>query len=84
MKKPLEGRPGWLQLASGVAVCLLLTASAVGQGNKKADDKVEPLKVGDKAPDFELDTFDDKKVKLSDRFGEKPKSVVLLFSRAHW
>ncbi len=42
------------------------------------------LTVGDTAPDFELDTFDEKTVKLSERFGNDGNPVVLLFSRANW
>lgn len=71
--------------------CLLPTAILVlGLGvSLYADDKesVEPLQVGDKAPDFEIETFDGKTIKLSDRFASGKKSgrpVVLLFSRAHW
>ncbi len=45
---------------------------------------IQPVAVGDQAPDFDLPTFDDKTVKLSDRFGEQGKPVVLLFSRAFW
>ncbi len=44
----------------------------------------KPLAVGDKAIDFELETFDNKTVKLSDRFGKNGKPVILLFSRANW
>ncbi len=42
------------------------------------------LKVGDKAPDFEIETLDGTKFKLSDRFGEDGKPTILLFSRANW
>lgn len=42
------------------------------------------LKVGDKAPDFEVDTLDGKKFKLSDRYGKDGKPTILLFSRANW
>lgn len=44
----------------------------------------EPLKVGDRAPDFEAETFDGQTVKLSDRFGESGHPTILLFSRASW
>jgi peroxiredoxin len=44
----------------------------------------DDLKVGDKAPDFEVESFNDVTVKLSDRFGEKGKPTILLFSRANW
>lgn len=44
----------------------------------------EALKVGDKAPDFELEGLGDEKIKLSERFGEKGRPVILLFSRANW
>ena len=42
------------------------------------------LKVGDKAPDFEVDTLTGEKFKLSDRYGDDGKPTVLLFSRANW
>lgn len=44
----------------------------------------DELKVGDKAPDFEVASFDDTTVKLSDRFGDQGKPTILLFSRANW
>ena len=49
-----------------------------------AQDQDAELAVGDAAPDFELATFDDATVTLSERFGEEGKPVVLLFSRASW
>jgi hypothetical protein len=60
-----------------MAICLLglLVSTATAQ---------DVLKVGDKAPDFEVKTFGDVKVKLSDRFGENGKPTILLFSRASW
>ena len=44
----------------------------------------ETLKVGDKAPDFEVASFDDATIKLSERFGDSGKPTILLFSRANW
>ena len=44
----------------------------------------EELSVGDEAPDFAAATFDDGTVTLSDRFGEKGNSTILIFSRANW
>ncbi len=41
------------------------------------------LKVGDKAPDFEIDTLAGGKFKLSDRYATG-RPTVLLFSRANW
>ena len=73
----------WLLLALVASVVFPLS-SANAQSGKKQDGKAKKLKVGDKAPDFNLDTFDDKKVKLSERFGKKGHPVVLLFSRANW
>ena len=49
-----------------------------------ANAQTEVLKVGDKAPDFEVETVDGTKFKLSDRFGDDGKPTVLLFSRANW
>jgi hypothetical protein len=66
----------------------ILALSITNTGLCKDESKTtEPLKVGDKATDFEIETFDGKKVKLSDRFGKENddgRPVVLLFSRAHW
>ena len=42
------------------------------------------LKVGDKAPDFEVETLSGEMFKLSDRYGDDAKPTVLLFSRANW
>ena len=56
-------------------------------GEAKSAEKegeVVAVKVGEKAPDFELESLGNTTVKLSERFGEKGKPVVLLFSRAHW
>ena len=61
-----------------MALCLLgffLSPVAAQQAN---------LKVGDKAPDFEVDTLSGEKFKLSDRYGADGKPTVLLFSRANW
>ena len=44
----------------------------------------EELKVGDKAPDFEVETLGDSTVKLSDRFGKSGNPTILVFSRANW
>ena len=61
-----------------MALCLfgLFLASANAQ--------TEVLKVGDKAPDFEVETLAGTKFKLSDRFGEDSKPTLLLFTRANW
>lgn len=64
-----------------VVFCSQATAQ---QGSQKKGEMAESLKVGDKAPDFEVDTFDDETVKLSDRFGEDGHAAILLFSRANW
>ncbi len=61
--------------------CLFLFACAT---LATAQDQDAELAVGDAAPDFELATFDDATVTLSERFGEEGKPVVLLFSRASW
>ena len=42
------------------------------------------LKVGDKAPDFEVETLGGGKFKLSDQYGADAKPTILLFNRAHW
>ena len=78
------------KLAARSLVLMLAIASfATAQDEKKnsSDKKREEtngLKVGDKAPDFEVETFDEKTVTLSERFGKDGKPVILLFSRANW
>lgn len=54
------------------------------QDEEKPEQSEQVLKVGDKAPDFEITGLENKKIKLSERFGEKGQPVVLLFSRANW
>ncbi len=61
-------------------VAIFATFSSLGFGQ----DSDAALAVGDQAPNFELETFDDKVVTLSERFGEEGKPVILLFSRANW
>ena len=46
--------------------------------------KQEALKVGDKAPDFVVETLAGTKFKLSNQFGKDGKPTILLFSRANW
>ena len=61
-----------------MALCLLgffLSPVAAQQAN---------LKVGDQAPDFEVETLSGGKFKLSDRYGDDGKPTIILFSRAHW
>ena len=50
---------------------------AVAKGRKSVASSTKTLKVGDAAPDFELETHDGKKWKLSDMRGKK--NVVLAF-----
>ncbi|MBD3674700.1 MAG: redoxin domain-containing protein [Planctomycetaceae bacterium] len=44
--------------------------------------QADEIKLGDKAPDFEVTNMDGKTVKLSDWVGKK--KLVVVFSRAHW
>ena len=61
-----------------MALCLL------GLFWATANAQSEVLKVGDKAPGFEVETLAGATFKLSDHFGEDSKPVVLVFSRANW
>ena len=61
-----------------MALCLL------GLFWATANAQSEVLKVGDKAPDLEVETLAGATFKLSDHFGEDSKPVVLVFSRANW
>jgi len=60
-----------------LALCLfgLLASTATAQSE---------LSVGDKAPDFEIQTLGGSTFNLSDRVGENSKPTILLFSRANW
>jgi cytochrome oxidase Cu insertion factor (SCO1/SenC/PrrC family) len=65
---------------------VLLTALAMlqfGQPVAAAQDQILPLKikVGDKAPDFALDSADGKTVRLSDFAGH---NVLIDFYRGYW
>ena len=65
-----------------VAICLIgLIGSTFDGQSLIAQDE---LKVGDKAPDFEVATFDESTITLSDRFGDSGNPTILLFSRANW
>ena len=50
---------------------------AVAKGRKSTANSTKTLKVGDAAPDFELETHNGEKWKLSDMRGKK--NVVLAF-----
>ena len=64
----------WKLLPASIAVLLCGVAAL-----SAAD-----LKPGGKAPDFSALAADGKMSKLSSRFGQKGKHVVLAFSRAGW
>lgn len=75
----------------GVVMGLLFALAAISpsmvnaQSKKQAEKSDEKaVAVGDKAPDFSLQSMDKDPVILSKRFGKKGKPVVLLFSRANW
>lgn len=57
--------------------------SMAGGGQEQAKAKEGPLVVGDSAADFDLQGIDGK-IKLSERFGDDGKPVVVVFSRANW
>lgn len=67
-------------------LCLLavLTAPLLFADRVCAQATTAELAIGAAAPDFQLKTIGDKPVVLSERFGEKGKPVVLIFSRANW
>ena len=74
---------------TGLVFGLLLLAAGTlpaqqQQLAQQDEDQPKAVAVGDEAPDFELQSLGEEKVKLSDRFGEGGHPVVLLFSRAHW
>ena len=69
-----------LLIVAIAAVAFSFNQTTVAQSGDK---KAEPLKVGDKAVDFELQSVG-KKIKLSDNFGDDGKNVVVVFSRANW
>ena len=51
-----------------------------------SDGQVEfgKLKVGDTAPDFEIEAMGGEPLTLSSFFGQADRPTVLLFNRAHW
>lgn len=69
------------------ALCAVLgfaTSVSAQSDSKGSDSKASgPLKVGDSAVDFELQSLD-KKIKLSDYYGKDGKNAVVVFSRANW
>ena len=85
-----------MKLRTLSTIILMLVATSVWAQEEKLEKKskqapakraaeARQLSEGDKAPNFELESLDGKKVKLSDRFeGDDASPVVLLFSRAHW
>lgn len=81
------------KLLSALVLALLLPLSAVAQGpippkliwqpgTLTPTDSQLKVKVGDKAPDFDLPGIDGKRVRLSDYLGKK--NVVLSFVPAAW
>ena len=57
-------------------------AVAALTGIPDAPEKVQPLSVGDEAPNAELRTIRGEKVELATRFGKKP--AILIFYRGGW
>jgi cytochrome oxidase Cu insertion factor (SCO1/SenC/PrrC family) len=51
-------------------------------GGALAPTELDRIKVGEPAPDFTLENWDEKRVSLSDFRGKK--SVVLVFYRGQW
>jgi hypothetical protein len=62
------------------SLCMFTAIVCAGAISLSAAD----LEVGSKAPDFSATGIDGKSTKLSSRFGDEGKNVVLLFSRASW
>ncbi|RMF40226.1 MAG: hypothetical protein D6753_12115 [Planctomycetota bacterium] len=65
-------------LSSILAYCAV--AGVIGGVSARG---AEPLKVGDRAPDFSVTGIDGKQFSLSDKL-KSGKHLVLIFSRAHW
>lgn len=85
MKQPTV----WVAIIPLLLFVLVATRTSVAQDKEAKQDnaksqEVEPLKVGDQAPDFAVTGIDGKKFKLSDKIGDDGKHVILLFSRANW
>jgi peroxiredoxin len=68
------------KIAAAVVLILLVTVAMVQAMEQKKEDRLPGLKVGVKAPDFELQTLDGETVKLSDFKGKK----VMLNFWATW
>ncbi|GEM_PF-1948137 len=82
-----------IALASAVnGLCPTTNAVAATELNANGETLATPensaqevnLKVGDQAPDFDIESLDGKRIKLSERFGKDGRPVILLFSRANW
>ena len=56
---------------------------SMAAGEQEMAKKTAPHAVGDTATDFDLQGIDGK-IKLSDRFADNGKPVVVVFSRANW
>ena len=71
-----------------LAIIILLSAAiAFGQVSQGGSDSLpatdlERVKVGDRAPDFTLESEEGKPISLSDFRGEK--TVILVFYRGYW
>lgn len=75
-----------IQRTRTAMAAVILSALSMGPGlaQEVDSDTTKPVAVGDSAPDFELQGLSEKPVRLADRFGEKGRPVILLFSRANW
>ncbi len=73
------------QLFRVLLMSMLVAASTVAnaQEAKAQEDGVDPVKVGDQAPNFTVATDDEELAELKD-YLQQHKVVALVFVRAHW
>lgn len=75
-----DGRTKWQAIAAGL-MCLGMMVIGLRAVSRAADSSLLRIKVGAKAPNFDLAAPDGKRVKLSDFAGH---NVLLDFYRGYW
>ena len=80
MKRVSAGRTRWYAVAAGL-MCLGLMFIGIRTVSRAADSSVLRIKVGGKAPNFDLAAPDGKRVRLADFAGH---NVLIDFYRGYW
>ncbi len=80
MKRVSAGRTKWHAVAASL-MCVGMTVIGMSAVSRAADSSTLRIKIGGKAPNFELAAPDGKRVKLSDFAGH---NVLIDFYRGYW